>query len=102
MCGCAEELARAALEFLSIAVAELLLDMLRMRLNCFSANAKFFCDLTSAMFSRNECEHRQLPIAEDIETVWKFATTGELVHGNGGDCSTGVDLARQHSLNRVH
>ena len=85
-----------------IRVAEFELDMLAVALDGFAANAKFFRDLTGAVSSRDECEHRHLAIAEDIETVWKFATTGKLVHGEGSDCFTGVDLTRQHSLDRVH
>ncbi len=40
--------------------------------------------------------------SKDIEAAWKVAIMGKLVHGNRSDCSTGVDLAHQHNLNRVH
>ena len=91
-----------AMQRFGIRVAEFELDVLTMCLDRFAADAEFFRNLTGAVARRNEREHRHLAIAEDIEAVWKFATTGELVHGNGSDCSTGVNLARQHSLNRVH
>ena len=85
-----------------IRVAEFDFDVFAMCLDGFATDAKFFRDLTGAVPRRDKCEHRHLAIAEDIKAVWKVATTGELVHGNGSDCLTGVDLARQHSLNRVH
>ena len=91
-----------AMQRFGIRVAEFELDMLAVAFDGFATDPKFFRDLTGAMPSRNEREHRHLAIAEDIEAVWKFATTGELVHGNGSHCSTGVNLACQHSLNRVH
>ena len=85
-----------------IRVAEFELDVLAVALDGFAADAKFFRNLTDTVFSRDQCEHGHLAIAKDIEAGWKIATTSELVHGNGRDCSTGVNLARQHSLNRVH
>ena len=91
-----------AMQRFGIRVAEFELDVLTMCLDRFAADAEFFRNLTGAVARRNEREHRHLAIAEDIEAVWKFATTGELVHGNGSHCSTGVNLAFQHSLNRVH
>ena len=47
--------------------------MLAVALDCFAADAKFFCDLTNAVPSRNASEYRHLAIAEDIESVWKVA-----------------------------
>ena len=85
-----------------IRVAEFRLDVLAMCFHRLAADSEFLRDLTGAVPSRDQCEHRHLAIAEDIETGWKIATTGKLVHGNGSDCSTGVDLARQHRLNRVY
>ena len=85
-----------------IGVAEFELDVLAVCLDGFWTDAKFFRDLSSAVSSRDEGEDRHLAIAEDIKAERKIATTGELLHGNGSHCSTGVNLARQHSLNRVH
>ena len=85
-----------------IRVAKLELDMLAMALDSFAADTKFFRDLTAAMSSRDQRKYRHLTIAEDTEAVRNFAITGKFVHGNRSDRSTGVDLARQHGLNRVH
>ena len=85
-----------------IRVAQFELDMPTMCLNGFAADAKLFCDLTGALSTRDEREHGHLAIAKDIEAGWKIATTGKLVHREASDCSTGVNLARQHGLNRVH
>ena len=56
-----------------IRVAKLELDMLAMALHGFAANAKFFRDLTDAVPSGNESEHRHLAITEDMQAVGKFA-----------------------------
>ena len=90
------------MQSVSIRVAEFELDMLAVCLDGFSADAKLFRDLTNTVFGRDQRKHRHLAIAEDIEAGREIATTGKLVHGNGSDCSTGVDLAGQHSLNRLH
>ena len=92
----------AAMQRFGIGVAEFELDMLAVCLDGFATDAKLFRDLTAAVPSRNQCEHRHLAIAEDIDTAWKVATTGKLLHREGSDCLAGVDLARQDSLNRVH
>ena len=86
----------------SIRVAEFELDMPAVALDGFAADPKFFRDLTGAMASRNEREHRHLAIAKDIEGVWKIATAGKLSHCERSDRSTGVDLTGEHSLNRAH
>ena len=85
-----------------ISVTEFELDMLAVCLDRLAADAKLFRDLTGAVPSRDECEHSHLAIAEDIEAGWEIATTGKPLHREGSDALTGVDLARQHSLNRVH
>jgi hypothetical protein len=92
----------AAPQSFGIRVAKFELDMLAVALDCFAADAELFCDLTYAVLSRDECEHCHFAIAENIETGWKIAITGKLVHGEGSDCFTGVNLAPAHSLNRVH
>jgi hypothetical protein len=61
-----------------IRVAEFELDMLAVCLDGFAADAELSRDLTAAVPSRDECEHRHLAIAENIEAGWKFAATGEL------------------------
>ena len=85
-----------------IRVAKFELDVLAVCLDGFATDAKLFRDLTGAMPSRDEREHGHLAIAENIKTVRKVATTGQLSHREGSDCLTGVDLACQHSLNRAH
>lgn len=92
----------AATQRFGIRVAKLELDMLAVCLNCFAADAEVFCDLTYAMLSPDECEHCHFAIAENIETGRKIAITGKLVHGEGSDCLTGINLAPEHSLNRAH
>ena len=85
-----------------IRVAKFELDMLAVCLDCFGADAELVCDLTYAVVSPDECEHCHFAIAENIETRWKTAITGKLVHGEGSHCFTGVNLAREHSLNCAH
>src|SRR6059058_4157609 len=92
----------AAMQRLGIGEAEFQLDVLAVCLDCLATDAELLRDLTGAVPNRDACEHRHLAIAENIETARKVATTGKLLHGNKSDCSTGVDVARQHSLNRVH
>ena len=92
----------AAMQRFGIRVAEFELDVLAVCLDGFWTDAKFFRDLSSAVSSRYQREHRHLAIAKDVEAGRKVATTGKLVHREAGHCLTGVDLARQHSLNRVH
>jgi hypothetical protein len=63
-----------------IGVAQFELDMLTVALDCFAADAELFRDLTRAVSSRDEREHGHLAIAENIKTVRKVATTGQLSH----------------------
>ena len=63
-----------------IGVAEFELDMLAVALDGFAADAELSRYLTNAVPSRNQSEHRHLAIAEDIQAVWKVATTGKLSH----------------------
>ena len=76
--------------------------MLAVAFDGFATDPKFFRDLTGAMPSRNEREHRHLAIAKNIEAVWKVTRTGKLSHRERSDRLTGIDLAGQHSLNRAH
>src|SRR5438477_9367716 len=92
----------AAMQCFSIRVAEFELDMLTVCLDGFAADAEFLRDLSNTVFGCDQRKHRHLAIAKDIEAGWRFATTGKPLHRDAGDCSTGVDFARQHSLNRVH
>ena len=85
-----------------IGVAEFELDMLAVALDCFAADAEFSRDLTNTVSSRNQRKYSQLAIAEQAEALWKVAAAGKFSHRERSDCSTGVDLARQHSLNRAH
>ena len=48
----------AAMQRFGIGVAEFELDMLAVCLDRFAADAKFFRDLTGAMPTRNQREHR--------------------------------------------
>ena len=92
----------AAMQRFGIRVAEFELDMLTVALDCFAADAELFCDLTNTVFGCNQRKDCHLTIAENLKGTRKIAITGKLVHGNGSDCSTGVDLACEHSLYRVH
>jgi len=85
-----------------IRVAEFELDVLTVCLDGFAADAKFFRNLSNTVFGCDQGKHCHLAIAQDIEAARKLATAGEPVHGHGSHCSTGVNLACQHSLNRVH
>ena len=69
----------AAPQRFGIRVAKFELDMLAVCLDGFGADAALFCDLTCAVFSRDECEHCHFAIAENIETGRKIAITGKLV-----------------------
>ena len=51
----------------SIRVAKFDLDMLAMALDGFTADTKFFRDLTNTMFGRNQAKYRHLAIAENIQ-----------------------------------
>src|SRR5207237_9008389 len=82
-----------AMQRFGIWVAEVELDVLTLCLDRLAADAEFFRNLTGAVARRHECEHRDLAVAADIEAAWKFATPGDLVHGNRSRCSTGVRLA---------
>src|SRR4029077_6410695 len=90
------DFASAAMQRFGIRVTEFELDMLAVCLDGFWTDAEFFRDLSSAVSSGDEREHRHLAIAENIKAARKIATTCKLVHGEGSDCSTGVDLACQH------
>jgi len=54
------------------------------------------------LFRSNETKYRHLAIAQDIEAGWKVAITSKFPHREGSDRLTGIDLARQHRLNRAH
>ena len=59
-------------------------------------------DLTGAVPGRNQRKYCHFAIAENIERVWKVAIARQLSHREASDCFARVDLARQHSLNRLH
>ena len=76
--------------------------MLAVTLDCFAADAELSRDLTNTVSSCNQRKYCQLAIAEQAHALWKVAATGKLSHRETSDCLTGIDVARQHSFNRVH
>jgi len=82
-------------------VAEFELDVFAMRLDRLATDTKLFRDLTGAVSSRDECEHRHLAIAKNIDAVGKVAMAGKFVHRMRRNHRADINFTFKHRLNRV-
>src|SRR3989442_8136977 len=72
-----------------------------MRLDRLATDTKLFRDLSRAVSSRDECEHRHLAVAKNIELGGNVAMAGNFVHRMRPNHRAHINFTCKYRLNRV-